>query len=196
MMSKRRSVVAVALRVASLTAVVGLAASTAQGSHPKVATMQDIGTADPLVGVWRTEPVPMSRIRAAINAAHFTQADVDAFLDRLELTAAKSLRFNLHFYWYRGTTPKVEERFWDNSGPIPCCGDQGPYKLLPNTRVAITSDNPNVNKYRYVFSYRVQGKKLTLRFLSATNPGLSKKELRFDKVVMVATAAAPYARIH
>ena len=181
------------LAVAAIAAVFGVAVSVAHGSGTTKATA-GAKAADPLSGTWRTAPVPMSRIRAAILAAHFTNADVDAFLSRLHFTHAKSLQFNDHFFVYRGKTPKVEQKFWDSSKPVPCCGDQGPYKLLSNGRVAITSDDPAVNKYRYVFSYRVRGKTLTLGFLSGTNPSLSKEELRFDKVVMVATTAAPYAR--
>ena len=181
------------LVVVTITAVFGVAASMAPGGGDMRAT-EGAKVADPLSGTWRTAPVPMSRIRAAILAAHFTNADVDAFLSRLHFTHAKSLQFNDHFFVYRGKTPKVEQKFWDSSKHVPCCGDQGPYKLLSNGRVAITSDDPAVNKYRYVFSYRVRGKTLTLGFLSGTNPSLSKEELRFDKVVMVATTAAPYAR--
>jgi len=188
MMSTPRTLVVVAI-----AAVFGVAVSIAQGSGT-VGAIEGAKAADPLSGTWRTAPVPMSRIRAAILAAHFTNADVNAFLTRLHFTNAKSLQFSDHFFVYGGKTPKVEQKFWDSSKPAPCCGDQGPYELLSNRRVAITSDDPAVNKYRYVFSYRVQGKTLTLRFLSGTNPSLSKKELRFDKVVMVATAAAPYVR--
>jgi hypothetical protein len=167
-----------------------LAGSAATGG----ASTTSARASDPLVGVWRTAPVPVSKIRAAILAGHFTETDVDTYLEAFKFTKAKSLQFHQHFFVYRGT-PKVEQKFWDSSKPVPCCGDQGPYKILPRTRVAITSDNPSVNKYRYVFSYRVQGNQLKLRFLSATNPGLSTDDLRFDKVVMVAFAAAPYTRL-
>jgi hypothetical protein len=176
----------IALLVFGVTSLVIAAAASA---GPSAATAPD-----PLAGVWRTAPVPVGKVRAAILASHFTQADVDAYLEEFGFTNAKSLQFHQHFYVYRGT-PKVENKFWDSSKPVPCCGDQGPYKLLPSSRVAITSDNPTVNKYRYVFTYRVQANQLKLRFLSATNPGLSTKDLRFDKVVMVAFAAAPYARL-
>lgn len=181
------------LVVVAIAAVFGVAVSIAHGSGTAKAT-EGAKAADPLSGTRRTAPVPMSLIRAAILAAHFTTADVDAFLSRLHFTHAKSLQFNDHFFMYRGKTPKVDKKFWDSSKPVPCSGDHGPHKLLSNGRVAITSDNPAVNKYRHVFSYRVQGKTLTLGFLSGTNPSLSKEELRFDKVVMVATAAAPCAR--
>lgn len=171
-------------------AVVGIP-MTASGSGSTVTVGQ---AGDPLVGVWRTAPVPVARIRTAILAANFTQADVDTFLDGLKFTSATSLQFAYHFYTLRGRRV-VEQMFWDAAKKPPCCGDQGPYELLSNRRLTISSDHPDVNDYRYVFRYRVSGKMLTLRFLSGTNKTLSKKELRFDKVVMTAAATAPYSKI-
>jgi hypothetical protein len=184
-------------RVRLLVGVFGVASSIALFGAVGVAA-KSVGSArmrvtDPLFGTWVTAQVRMTTVRHVLLAAHFTQADVNEYQRELGFTNAKNLRFGFTFH-RQGSTKYALQRFWDASNSPPSGGDDGPYKLLAGQRVAISSAHPEARPWREVFAYRVQGNRLTLRFISATNPKETAKELRFDRVVMTAATAAPYAR--
>jgi len=172
--------------------VAPLAASVVFGATSAAATGSP-AAADPLKGSWETRAVPVSLVRTALLRAHYTDADVTTFLTAFHFTKSKNLRFAVKFYREPSGEPFVLQRFFDASKPTPD-GDHGPYKLMPNHRFSVTSADPSVNKYRYVFSYQRSGIQLKLHFVSGTNPGLSAKDLRFDKVVQTAFTASSYTR--
>jgi hypothetical protein len=174
--------------------VVAVAASESHAVRPMTAGVARTEQRDPLFGTWRTAPVPLNTVERAILRAHYTQADIDIFEQAFSFTKSKSVRFSFKFY-REGSKPFVLQKFWDAAKPSPADGDHGPYKLLPGGQFAITSADPKVNRYRYVFAYHIKGT-MTLRLVSATNPGSTKKDLRFDKVVMIATASAPFIKMH
>jgi hypothetical protein len=149
---------------------------------------------DPLLGGWDSGPVPIRRIRAAVHAAGYTPVEVAAFLREFGITHAHTYEFRLGFY-REGGRPFVVQRGWDPSrGGVPQDGDHGPYRLLRRQRVAITSADPTINKYRYVFSYTVTGHMLHLHVTSSTNPGITPKRLRLDTSLLYALTATPLQR--
>jgi len=147
---------------------------------------------DALLGAWVTAPVPIATIRRALVAAHFAPAEVDEYQRALGFTNAKSLRFGFTFF-RKGSTNHALQKFWD-AAKRPAGGDDGFYKVLPGHRVAVSSTHPDLRPWREVFGYGVQRNQLKLRFISATNPKETAKELRFDRVVMTAATVAPYVK--
>ena len=187
---------AVAIGALAITFVVSwMIVSPEDGGTSAAAAPKVVAPApDPLVGDWDSGPVPMGRIRAAIRAAGYSHDEIAAFLREFGLEDADDYEFRLTFY-REGDEPYVVQRGWSPSqGAPPVDGDHGPYRLLPPDRLEITSADPDVNRYRTVFRYRITGKSLRLRVAEATNPDASPEQLRLDNGLLYALAAAPLQR--
>jgi hypothetical protein len=59
----------------------------------------------------------------------------------------------------------------------------------------ITSADPDVNHYRDTYAHRVQGKTLTVRAWSHTDPTETPAEQRLGKILLIFNAAAPLTKI-
>ena len=151
-------------------------------------------SSDPLVGEWDSGPVPISKVRAAVVVVD-PDAEIEQLLRFVGVAGAKSLEFNRRFY-REGGEPFIMDSVWDPSaGPIPTDASHGPYDLRPKHRVAITSADPDSHKYREVYSYRVDGDRLTMRVVKLTDPSITAKQLRLDKQYLAAATAAPLKRV-
>jgi hypothetical protein len=149
---------------------------------------------DPLVGEWDSGPVPISKVRAAVVAAD-ADADLDQLLRFIGVAGAKSLEFNRVFY-REGDLPFIMDTVWDpTAGPKPTDASHGPYELLPKHRVAVTSADADIHKYREVYSYGVDGDRLTMRVVRLTDPSVTAKELRLGKQFLAAETAVPLKRV-
>ena len=181
-------------RVSRLVGVVVALTAVVAPSGAGAASMANRGAdaADPLLGAWITAPVPMATIRNALLAARFTRADVAEYQRAFGFAETTKVRFSFTFY-RKASAKHALQRFW-NAAKGPSGGDDGFYELLARNRVAISSTHPDARPWREVFAYRVQRDQLKLRFITATNPKETTKQLRFDRVVMTAASAAPYSR--
>jgi hypothetical protein len=149
---------------------------------------------DPLVGEWDSGPLPISKITAAV-VARDADADVHQLLRFIDLAGAKSLEFNRRFY-REGDLPFIMDTVWDpTAGPKPNDAAHGPYELLPKNRIAVTSADPGIHKYREVYSYRVDGDRLTMRMVGLTDPSITAKQLRLYRQFLFAETAVPLKRV-
>jgi len=171
--------------------IAGLVGAATGAANPLLS--QRPGADDPLLGNWVTRPVPVATIRSALLAARFTRADVQQYLDELGFSNAKNLRFSLTFS-HKGTENHALQKFWD-AAKKPSGGDDGFYKVQAGQKVTISSTHPEARPWSEIFTYRIQGNQLKLRFISAKNPKETAKQLRFDRVVMTAAAVAPYVKM-
>jgi hypothetical protein len=179
----------------ALAAILALAGGGVSAGATDASTTA--GAADPLKGQWDTGKIAMSRVRAAVKAAGYSNADFDGFLKVIGQRTAKSWETNLVFYRVvrEGDAPYVKVTGWDpTKSAMPRDGDHGPYKLLSNHRVLITSADPQTNHDRDTYSFRVSGSTLTLRALTHVDPTVSKAEQRLEKILLYVIAAAPFTR--
>ena len=92
--------------------------------------------------------------------------------------------------------PFIIDRYWDpTTGPKPIDDAHGPYELLPKHRIAVTSADPDINKYREVYSYRVDGDRLTMHVVGLTDPSITAKQLRLYRQFLAAETAVPLKRV-
>jgi hypothetical protein len=178
------------------TAVLAAAPSQATGrgsAGSRAHQTPTLSTSDPLLGTWDTGPFPIARVRAAAVGAGYTKAEVARFFNDVGMGSAKTVEVRLRFYRYRGL-PYVEGTGWDPTKGKPSGGDHGPYKLLANNRLAITSADPKIHKYRQVYTWRVSGQTLTLRVVGSTDPNLTPARLRLESVSLYFQAAAPFKK--
>jgi len=116
-----------------------------------------------LEGKWDTGPYPSSRVRAAIVDAGFSSADADE-----PSGGGERFEFSLYFYEEDGV-PFVAAGGWDpNKKPGPDY-DHGPYRLLPNDRIAITCDVCDLDTQFMLFSYDLSRDTLTLHFIRSVD---------------------------
>lgn len=171
-----------ALVVASLLVLVGCGSGDGEGPEG----------VDPLVGLWDTGPVDIQQVRETLAEAGYTDAEIDGFFTQFGLKEAAALQFRINFY-REDDQPFAYQQAWDPAtGGPPSDADHGPYEILPSSEVAITSADPEVNQYRYVFAYDVADETLELRLVSSENPGVSEEELRVDNAWQYASTAAPF----
>lgn len=87
-------------------------------------------------------------------------------LSRMEFDAARDAIvgvWNLFEYHDRETESDPWTPTFGKKGAMPQDGDHGPYKLVTHDRIAIASaDNPAIST---VYSYQLDGKTLTLRWI-------------------------------
>jgi hypothetical protein len=162
-------------------------------SQPVSSTVASAATSDPLVGSWDTGPIPKRKLRAALNAAGYTDAQVTGFFEQFGITNA--YEFKIVFYRENGV-PFSYKKGWDPSaGDEPNDADHGPYTLLRNHRFETRGVDPPTDQFREVYSYRVTRSRLTLGFISLTEPGISEADQATDTMMSRLRAARPYKRI-
>jgi hypothetical protein len=150
---------------------------------------------DPLRGTWDTGRIRFDRVKAALTEGGYTEPEIEVFLRQFGLRSTTSWRFDVTFYRDSGL-PSVIRTAWDPARTAtPTDGEHGRYRLLPRHRVAITSVDPRFRKSREVFSYRVNGRTLTLHVVGKSDPSLTRTELRLDMRFMYLMAAAPLRKI-
>jgi hypothetical protein len=150
---------------------------------------------DPLQGTWDTGRIPFDRVKASLSAGGYNDEEIFFFLRQFGLSDAISWRFDLTFYRDHGV-PTVIRTGWDPTrGATPTDGEHARYRLLANNRVAITSVDHRLHKWREVFSYRIEGKKVRLRVVGTSDPTETKAELRLDKRLMYVMTAAPLRKV-
>jgi hypothetical protein len=141
-----------------------------------------------LEGKWDTGPYPSSRVRAAIVDAGFSSADADE-------PSGGGQRFEFSLYFYQeGGVPFVAAGGWDPDNKPEPDYDHGPYRLLPNHRIAITCDVCDVDTQFMLFSYHLSGNKLNMHFIRSVDPERTAKELHDDAPFLIAWTAAPFHR--
>jgi len=170
--------------------------SDAASSQPASATHTSLPTSDPLVGEWDTGPIPKRKLRTALSTAGYTGAQVTAFFEQFKIKNA--YEFKIVFYRQNGVAflPLLYKRGWDPStGPEPDDADHGPYTLLANHRFVSRGVDPPTDQYDEVYSYRVNGRRLTLGFVSLSEPGVSEADQVIDTMMSRLRATRPYKRI-
>lgn len=163
-----------------------------QGSTPSPTGAPEAGTvsASPLEGEWDTGPYAAHRVRDAIIAAGYTSAEANEVVGK-----KKRYEFDLTFYEEEGA-PFVVATGWDpTKGTQPADGDHGPYLLLPGNKLKITCDVCDIHTNYMLFSYELEGKTLTLRFIRNVNPNASAYDRRFATAYGITWTAAPFHKV-
>jgi hypothetical protein len=162
----------------------GTPASTASVAASGSAT----AFANPLVGEWDTGPYPFRQVRAAIIAGGVTHEDLNRFVREIGMT--DGTRWEVHLTFYdEGGVPYFEVSGWNPDEGEPLGGgDHEPYKLLPNHRIRLLFD------YN-LWSYRLSGDRLTLRFIRNNDPSFTPAQRRHDTPFGIAWTAAPLSRV-
>ena len=167
--------------------------SDAASSQPAPPTVTSPATSDSLVGASDTGPIPKRKLRTALSTAGYTHAQMTAFFDQFKITNA--YEFKIVFYRQNGA-PFLYKRGWDPStDQEPNDADHGPYTLLANHRFVSTGVDPPTDTYEEVYSYRVTGRRLTLGFVSLSEPGVSEADQVTDTMMARLRASRPYKRI-
>jgi hypothetical protein len=175
--------------IAGAVLVLAVATGVATGS---VRTAPSAET-DRLVGSWDTGPIPVRKLRGALVAAGYDNAKVTAFFEQFGVVNA--YEFKLEFYREAGV-PFLAKNGWDPStGSEPKDSDHGPYTLRPKRRFVSRGVDPPTDRYRVSFAYSIASKRLKLRLVSVSEPGLSKGDLFIDTMILRASAAFRYKRI-
>jgi hypothetical protein len=187
-----------ATALATGLALIGLGCGEAgEDNGPRSLTKAELVAGNPrtdaLVGTWNSGPVAMVRIRSRLLDAGYDAREIRDFLRFFDLEEATALESELSFYREVGE-PFWAHRFWDAAVERPDDADHGPYEVIRGDRVVLTSADPEVNKYRYVFSYRVRGDELQLRVVSLENPGITPAQFRREGPLFHALAAARLQR--
>ncbi len=137
-----------------------------------------------VTGVWQSKPQASRHVLAAITSAGLTRADADLAIGDAQRWQAQV------FFSFHGNGPVVIAQTWDPSDSQVALhiDDPQPYELLPHHRLQLL---PVVSSTRLLFSYRIAGDRLTMRYLRADPHPLP------DRAVarILAWTSAPLVRV-
>src|SRR5262249_3329979 len=117
---------------AVITVLLALTAGTASdraGAGPEANRGGQIH--DPLLGTWDTGRIRFDRVRASLNAAGYTEAEVRTFLGDAGLDNAVTWRFDLTFYREHGVASLIRTGWDPELTAMPSDGEHVRYRLLP-----------------------------------------------------------------
>jgi hypothetical protein len=146
---------------------------------------------DPLKGKWLAAPVTITRLRALLLGAGYSPNEITQYIDASGRNSPllKSFQYHLTFYRSNGRPLVI---VWGNETAANRWNvhyDPRRYTLLPNHRVAFTWE-----KSRWVFSYRVKAKTLSLRAVTSTDPTKTPAEVRLGRQLLYEIAATSFHR--
>jgi hypothetical protein len=147
---------------------------------------------DPLRGTWDSGQISVARIRTALEAAGYSDIEIEKYRQATGQGSITSLEFHFKFYRPNGR-PVVVMYGFDPGQSWTLRWQPRRYKLLSNHRVEMTSVDAAVRS-RYVFSYRVTGQTLVLRVITSTDPRFSKERVRFERQGLYEVTAAPFKK--
>ena len=147
---------------------------------------------DPLRGKWDSATITITRIRALLLGVGYSPNEIDDYVKLSGRNSPLLKTFQWHLVFYRSNGrpfvlvwgQETKANYWNAHY------DPRRYTLLPNHRVAFTWA-----KSRWVFSYRVNGKTLSLREVTSTDPSKPAAQVRLDRELLFEIAAMPFHKM-
>jgi hypothetical protein len=143
-------------------------------------------SASPLQGEWDTGPYPADKLRDAIRAAGYTDAEVNEVLGHKK-NYEVHLWFDGNLFITSGWDPTVD--------PPPTGGDHGPFQLLPGNKIKVTCDVCDIETEYTLYSYDVDGTNLTLRYIRDVQPDYSADDRHMSLAYAIANTSLPFHKI-
>ena len=180
-------------RVIAVGAVALGAALVSIGSTPASPQQLRTQAPDPLVGTWQTGLIPLAKVRATLTTHGYTATQIDNYLHKNN-HFVKGVAIRIRFYRENGVPFQIVYE-WDPTHNTLPDGEHGPYSLLPGKRFVSRGTDPPTDTWRTTFDYTVTATRLTLRFVSLVEPGLSAQQRHSDEKRPILMSSTPFKKV-